>query len=54
MSHDDFDDGLIHSHDWAADTTPSPDQAKHPKVADASKMPTPSSVHHDDLMEIRA
>ena len=54
MSDHDFDDGLIHSHNWAMlEPTPTAD-ANHPRVADASKIGTPSSTVHDDLMEIGA
>ncbi len=46
MSHDDFDDGLVHGHDWACDGC---DREAMPRVADASMVNTPSSVIHDDL-----
>ncbi len=45
MSHDDFDDGLVHGHDWASDDG---DRAAYPMVADAAMVNTPSSVFHDD------
>jgi hypothetical protein len=45
MSHDDYDDGLVHTHDWAVDDT---ERAAHPTVAEASMVNTPSSVFHDD------
>lgn len=34
MSHDDFDDGLVHSHSWASDAPmPPPVAAQHPERA---------------------
>jgi hypothetical protein len=46
MNHDNFDDGLVHGHDWATDDI---DRSSHPMVADASSVNTPSSVFHDDI-----
>ena len=45
MEHDDFDDGLVHGHDWAVSGF---DRAEMPQVEDASMVNTPSSVFHDD------
>ncbi len=49
---DGFDEGMTHNHDWAANTPDAAERALHPQVADAAAVPTPSSVLHDDLMEI--
>ncbi len=46
MRHEDFDDGLIHGHDWAKEGY---NRTGNPVVADASKVNTPSSVVHDDI-----
>ncbi len=46
MSYDEFDDGLVHGHDWAMDGG---DRTDMPTVADASSVNTPSSVFHDDI-----
>ncbi len=45
MRDEHFDDGLVHSHDWA---TTDHARTHHPRVADAPRVPTPSSVFHDD------
>ena len=53
MTDHDFDEGTTHNHDWAAaNTSCAAERALHPLVADAAAVPTPSSVLHDDLMEI--
>ncbi len=46
MNHDDFDDGLVHSHAWASEAY---ERDEMPLVADASMVNTPSSVFHDDI-----
>ena len=47
MTHnDDFDDGLVHGHDWAMDDR---DRDSYPVVDDASSVNTPSSAFHDDI-----
>lgn len=42
------DDGLAHHHHWARDRMAG-DQGLHPVVADAARVPTPSSALHDDI-----
>ena len=45
------DDGLTHNHHWAM-SRPDQDMARTangPVVTDASAVPTPSSVRHDDV-----
>lgn len=49
MGHDDFDDGLVHGHDWANDSF---DPADALRVEDATSVNTPSSVFHDDTHHI--
>ncbi len=46
MSDDNFDDGLVHSHGWAAEVA-TPAMVK-PLVADADGARTPSTVHQDE------
>ena len=46
MGHDDFDDGLVHGHDWATDGFGRADMLM---VEDATMVNTPSSVFHDDV-----
>ncbi len=45
MSHHDYDEGLVHAHNWASEAY---DRTDMPQVADASSVNTPSSVFHDD------
>ena len=46
MFHDDYDDGLVHAHNWASDAY---DRAEMPMVEDASSVNTVSSAFHDDI-----
>jgi len=41
-----YDEGLAHCHEWARERMAGP--ARHPIVADAGRIATPSSVLHDD------
>ena len=45
MTDEMYDDGLIHGHAWASGGS---ERDEHPVVADASSVPTVSSVFHDD------
>ncbi len=46
MEYDNFDDGLVHNHDWASLIRPEGDASA--PIADASGARTPSTVYHDD------
>ena len=50
MTHDHFDDGLVHPHGWASTHYPNrgPNRENPAPVADAKAARTPSTVHHDD------
>ena len=52
MTDRDFDEGITHNHEWATSAAEAVERSSHPRVADAATVPTPSSVLHDDLMEI--
>ncbi len=47
MSDDNFDDGLVHSHSWAAEPAQAPATQTAP-IADAGGARTPSTVHQDE------
>jgi hypothetical protein len=47
MSHDNYDDGLVHGHSWDKGPVGGPPRTDHP-VADAITARTPSTVDHDD------
>lgn len=42
-----FDDGLVHSHGWAAEPARARDAGEFP-IAETSLLGTPSTVHHDE------
>ena len=46
MSDDNFDDGLVHSHSWAAEAAA--EAMVKPLIADADGARTPSTVHQDE------
>lgn len=43
-----YDHGLAHDHHWARDREPH--GRGFPTVADAARVPTPSSARHDDIL----
>ena len=49
MNSPDYDDGLVHNHDWAAEAVTTPTKFR---VCETALVPTPSCVFHDDEHEI--